>query len=344
MNATLYLDHRHLELSLHGQSLHIHREGELERTLPLRLIEHIVCHASVGIKTSLLANLANQGIGLTCFGGRHARHATHLGPGGTQDVNRRIAQYRLYLDQDQRLGWAIRLMQHKLLQQLRHLHKARRKRPDQRHALSRGIDAMRRQYQQLCTEPPTSIQSLRGIEGSAGRFYFQAYASLFPDSLSFHGRQRRPPPDPVNALLSLGYTLLHGDVQNVIESVGLDPWLGLYHEPAHGRPSLVCDLVEPYRPRIDALVWSLLGSRTLGPEHFGGDTSSDQGSDSDQSSQTPGACLLNKAGRAIFYPLYQAHAREWRTPMRQQMLRIAQAMHSQHKEPATIDTSQDIPF
>lgn len=332
MSGTLYLDQRDLELSLRGKALFIHRDGELNRSLPLNLVQHIVCHSSVAIRTSLLANLAHQGIGLTLFGGRHARLATHLGTSGTQDVNRRLGQYRHYLDPHKRLAWAVRLMQHKLLQQLRLLHKARRERPDLRHPLTQAIARLRDHIQELKQQPPTNLDSLRGIEGSAGRFYFQAYARLFADSLGFRGRQRRPPPDPVNALLSLGYTLLHGDLQQAISSVGLDPMLGLYHEPAHGRPSLVSDLIEPWRPRIDALVWALTRTRVLTADHFTRDKDSP-------------ACLLNKEGRAIFYPLYEANARTWRAPLRRQMLLVAKAMQDPSDRQTTTDTDDDeLPF
>lgn len=333
MAHTLYLDHRNLALDLGGQSLRIHRDGKLERTLPLGLIEHIVCQASVEIKTSLLANLNQHGIGLTCFGGRHGQYSAHLGIAGTRDINRRIGQYRIYLDPQRRLDFSIRLIQHKFAQQMRLLQSARRKRADLRHSLSQGLSAIGSLATQLKQQPPQSIDSLRGIEGAAARFYFQTYASLFADSLGFDGRKRRPPPDPVNALLSLGYTLLHGEMHKTIEGSGLDPWLGLYHQPYHGRASLVCDLVEPWRPRVDTLVWALMRSRTLRPEHFGTDT---------QPAATPAACLLNKEGRAIFYPLYEAHAREWRGPLRRQVLALAQALH-QPQEPWP-ENDDEIPF
>lgn len=342
--TTLYLDRRHLQLSLSGQTLRIHRDGKLERTLPLGLVEHIVCQANVDISTSLLANLAHHGIGLTCFGGRHGQHSAHLGITGTRDINRRIGQYRLYLDTERRLGWSIHLIAHKLLQQLRFLYGARRQRPDLRRPLTKSLATMHQLYQQLRKQPPLSIDSLRGIEGSAARLYFQAYASILPPSFGFQGRQRRPPPDPVNALLSLGYTLLHGEMHKVIEGVGLDPWLGLYHQPYHGRASLVCDLVEPWRPRVDALVWALIRSRTLRQDHFGADSPASAAPSQDWNIQSP--CLLNKAGRALFYPLYEAHAREWRGPVYRQMLALAQIIGHQATQTAVLmpDDADDIPF
>ena len=311
MSGALYLDHRNLALSLQGQALRIHRDGKLERTIPLDFIEQIVLRSSVDLSSSLLANLAHQGVGVTLFGGRHGRYSAHLGVTGTRDVTRRLAQYSLYMDPARRLDWCVRLVAHKLLRQIRLLQTARRRRPDQRLSLTHGLRQLRQLYRNLHQHPPLGVDSLRGIEGGASRIYFKAFACLFPASLDFNGRERRPPPDPVNALLSLGYTLLHGDMQKAVESVGLDPWLGIYHEPAHGRPSLVCDLVEPYRTRIDAMVWSLMRNRVLRDDHFSRDND---------------ACLLNKNGRSIFYPIYESHLKVLRPVFRGVIHQVAVSM------------------
>jgi CRISP-associated protein Cas1 len=312
MNGTLYLDRKNLALSLQSQALRIHHDGKLERTIPLSLIERIVLRASVDLSSSLLANLAHQGIGVTLYGGRHGKYSTHLGVSGTRDVSRRLAQYALYMDPKRRLDWSSRLVAHKLLRQIRLLQNARNRRPDLRRDMTHGLDQLGQHHRKLQDEPPLNIDSLRGIEGSASRIYFKAFVCLFPASLDFNRRERRPPPDPVNALLSLGYTLLHGDMQKAVETVGLDPWLGIYHEPAHGRPSLVCDLVEPYRACIDKVVWSLIRNRILRDDHFNRDGD---------------ACLLNKNGRSIFYPIYESHLKALRPVFRRVVHKVAISMN-----------------
>ncbi len=142
-------------------------------------------------------------------------------------------------------------------------------------------------------ESHLAIASLRGLEGAAARAYFQGLTALFPPALEFSGRNRRPPRDPVNACLSLGYTLLHFDAVRACHLAGLDPLLGFYHRPSFGRESLACDLIEPLRPHLDRQVWHLFRDRTLRDDHF---------------SQDKGACLLGKAGRAAFYQDYESHA------------------------------------
>lgn len=141
------------------------------------------------------------------------------------------------------------------------------------------------------SERADSISSLLGIEGFAARVYFEHFegmikanrdletgASSAAGKLSsadtwlrfdFEGRNRRPPRDPVNAMLSLGYSLLAKDLTIACASVGLDPYLGYYHQPRYGRPSLALDLMEPFRPLVvDSAVISAINNRMIEPKHF----------------------------------------------------------------------------
>ena len=93
---------------------------------------------------------------------------------------------------------------------------------------------------------------LRGIEGTASRAWFDALAATMPTGWTFPGRRKRPPTDPVNALLSLGYTVLYHRIEAACQAWGLDPCVGVLHEYRPGRSSLACDLVEPFRvPAVD---------------------------------------------------------------------------------------------
>ncbi|MEA1966992.1 MAG: CRISPR-associated endonuclease Cas1 [Thermodesulfobacteriota bacterium] len=115
-----------------------------------------------------------------------------------------------------------------------------------------------------------SKDAVRGIEGAGARIYFSVFKRLIRNSdFSFNGRNRRPPLDPVNALLSFVYTLLTNEVLSAIKICGLDPYLGALHEISYGRPSLACDLVEEYRCIIgDRLVLNLLNRKMIKPADF----------------------------------------------------------------------------
>ncbi|MBE1426629.1 CRISPR-associated protein Cas1 [Desulfomicrobium macestii] len=116
----------------------------------------------------------------------------------------------------------------------------------------------------------TDLDFIRGVEGHGSRIYFSAFPDMLrnPD-FTFPGRVKRPPTDPVNALLSFVYSVLTNEVLSAIQRVGLDPYLGSLHEVSYGRPSLACDLVEEWRAFIaDRLVLGLLNRKSISPDNF----------------------------------------------------------------------------
>lgn len=129
-------------------------------------------------------------------------------------------------------------------------------------------------------EAAESLESLLGIEGTAARAYFEEFAGMIkpgddPEtsttgfSFDFEGRNRRPPRDPVNALLSLAYSMLAKDLTIACYAVGFDPYMGFYHQLRHGRPALALDLMEPFRPLIaDSAVLSAVNTRMVTGKDF----------------------------------------------------------------------------
>jgi CRISP-associated protein Cas1 len=114
------------------------------------------------------------------------------------------------------------------------------------------------------------VETLRGIEGAGTRIYFESFKHFLRNSaFTFEGRNRRPPLDPVNALLSFVYTMLTNETLSAIKISGLDPYLGALHEISYGRPSLACDLVEEYRCFLgDRLVLGLINRKVIDPGDF----------------------------------------------------------------------------
>jgi len=151
-----------------------------------------------------------------------------------------------------------------------------------------------------------SLDELLGIEGNAARVYFQNFAGMikvdrepFADtdmnsefrSFDFKQRNRRPPRDPVNALLSLAYSVLAKDVAIVSHTVGFDPYLGFFHQPRFGRASLALDLMEPFRPLIaDSAVLTAINTRMIASRDF---------------IRAGSAVALRPAGRKVFFRAYE---------------------------------------
>lgn len=122
----------------------------------------------------------------------------------------------------------------------------------------------------ICGNGVTDLDRLRGLEGAGTRIYYGTFGGLIknPD-FRFNGRNRRPPLDPVNALLSFVYTLLTNEVLSAVKASGLDPYMGALHEVSYGRPSLACDLVEEYRCWLgDRMVLGLINRKMLSPADF----------------------------------------------------------------------------
>ena len=149
-------------------------------------------------------------------------------------------------------------------------------------------------------EAAAGLEELLGLEGYAARLYFGEFSGMIKleeeadpaqFSFDFEKRNRRPPRDPVNALLSLAYSVLTKDLTIACYAVGFDPYLGFYHQPRFGRPALALDLMEPFRPLVaDSVVLSAINTRMVTSKDF---------------VKTGDAVSLNPAGRKGFFRAYE---------------------------------------
>jgi CRISPR-associated protein Cas1 len=183
----------------------------------------------------------------------HGRYRGRIVGTGTGHVVLRLAQYDALRDPGRTLALAKAIVRGKTVNQRAFLLRAIREGRDGDRLRPAAI-AMRATMERVTR--CEGLGETRGCEGAAAAAYFRVFGALLTaPGFRFDGRNRRPPMDPVNALLSLGYTLLANVVEAAVHVVGLDPYLGALHAPEHGRPSLVCDLQEEFRaPVVDALV------------------------------------------------------------------------------------------
>ena len=281
----LYVDRQGLELRLNDGVVELRADGERLRTVPAKLLERVVLRADTRLSSATLAGLADIGVGVLALGGRGGQRVAHMLGQPHGDARARIAQCQRVNDEAWASAWSRQIVRAKLRGQTRMLRHAQESRLDLRKPLGDAVATLHRALESLPAAQDRA--SLRGLEGAGAAAYFRGYKVLFAPALGFEARRRRPPPDPVNACLSLGYTLLQAQAVQACWSAGLDPMVGFLHLPLHGRASLACDLVEPWRAQVDAWVWQQFRERLLRPEHFGQDGA--------------GACLMGKAARAHFY-------------------------------------------
>lgn len=295
--GTVIIDRRGTKLEYQSGALLIREPDARPKSIPLARVERLVINGSVSLDSNLLTQLASLGGSVLLLPGRGAQRGSHLHSAGHGDALRRLGQYRLSLNEPRRLHWARRLVAMRLTGAERLLRTALTIRPERRLALVRGGKHLARLRGRACHAE--RLASLRGLEGGATAAFYRAYGELFAATLAFNGRNRRPPRDPVNAALSLGYTLVHSDALRAIAQAGLDPMLGVLHDWSHNRDSLACDLTEVARPRVERLVWRLFAERQLRAESF---------------SREGEGIRMNKAAQATFYAAYEAQAtvhRRW---------------------------------
>ena len=291
--TTLYLDRKGLEVRLDGSALALYEGDVRVNTVPLALLDRVVVRAETSLSSSVLGAMSEAGCPSLILSGRHGHRMATVQGRSHNDAAIRLAQYSATLDRGFRLAWARRFVGAKLGKAQRFLERALAQRSDRSKEIFDALETIRPLRDRVNTDA-ASTESLRGMEGAAQAAYFRAYGSLFPESLGFRTRNRRPPRDAVNACLSLAYTLIHFEAMRVAYAAGRDPFLGFFHEIAFGRESLACDLIEPLRPSVDAWVWQEFRTRELRPEHFKVDK---------------GACLLQKTGRARFYEHFEEFVR-----------------------------------
>lgn len=305
--TTLYIDRRDALIEANDGTLLVRgAEGTLARA-PLAAVERVVLRGPASVTTGAIAAITAQGAALLVLSGRHGRIAGMMNGTAHADAAIRLGQFRLALDPVARTAIARVVLRHKLLGQHRLLAEGLRRRPDRRRLLLRGQAGLAEALLKLREAEPLSAAHIMGIEGAAAAVYFEAFGAMLPPSAGFAGRNRRPPRDPANALLSLAYTLAHLEAVAAAQRAGLDPAVGFLHALFPGRESLACDLVEPLRPFCERLVWRMFADETLRASHFTRDGE---------------ACLLGKAGRLTFYAAWE----EAVSPLRRKLRRGLQPL------------------
>ena len=298
---TLYIDRRDTRLDVDRERILVHSPS-LPRPLSIAFtyLSSIVISAKTQLHSHVLLACASRGIPVIILDPRSCEsHAQYIPP-SSKVVHRKIKQFEV-LDQDgRRLGYAKQLVYSQALQQYKLIRYWFKNREIEQTNQDQLIERLKTIIKMINT--CQSLEQLRGLEGASAKIIFYTMSLLVPAWCKFKGRNRRPPRDPINVLLSLSYSLIYAECTRALTAHAIDPMLGFYHEPVHGRYSLACDLTERIRTDIEKWVIQLILEEHLRPPHF---TSSEQY-----------PCVLNKDGRAIFYPLWERRFKVWKKYIR----------------------------
>ena len=313
-----------------GSRVHVAKErlivdapdGLPQMSIPRRMVSRIVLTGNVGLSAGARSWALYNDIDVLCLSRRGTYLGQLAGPRSTANAQRLLRQAEFAADEEARLPLARNIVRAKLRNQLHVLHRlARREREgsadgsagatmgggmevcgnagatlaDRRIGVV-GLEAACRDIRYIMADLPdaASVEEIMGMEGAASNVYFACVAGLLPPEVSFPCRSRRPPKDMANAALSYAYSLLLGECTAALFAAGLEPSLGVLHASTDKRPSLSLALMEEFRPLlVDRMVFGLLRSRRLRPEHAG---PSDDGA----------GVWLNKDGKKTVVDGYEA--------------------------------------
>jgi CRISPR-associated protein Cas1 len=261
----LYLNTQGMRVGKSGEVLQIREKDTLKQEVRLGEVCQVNLMGNVQISTQAVQALCEAGVPICYYsqGGWFYGITSGL---NTKNVFTRRAQFRLAEEEWFARSFARALVSGKIRNQRTMLQRNHIE-PD-----AAALGGLKRLAESA--ERAASMEELLGIEGSAARIYFGAFAGMIKVegssetgfAFEFDGRNRRPPRDAVNALLSLGYSLLAKDLTITCYAVGFDPYVGFYHQPRFGRPALALDLMEPFRPLIaDSAVLSAINTRMVTP-------------------------------------------------------------------------------
>ena len=269
--ATLYVVTEGAYLHRDGQAAVIEIDGRTAARIPLHLVDSIAAFGRVMVSPQLMQYCAEQRIAIN-FLTTDGRLMARVDAPGSGNVLLRRAQYRQADNGEFALGLGRAIVAGKVQNSRQNLLRSARDLADPPASESLRRAANRMEPILDAVAKASSLDGLRGQEGDAARVYFDHFSLTTPgapEALRFSGRTRRPPLDPVNALLSLFYSILAHDCTAALVATGLDPSVGFFHQDRPGRPSLALDLMEEFRaPLVDRFVMTLINRQQVSPEDF----------------------------------------------------------------------------
>jgi CRISPR-associated protein Cas1 len=299
--AVLYLQAPGSHVGKRSEHLVVRKDGAEIQRVPIAAIRQVVVFGNVQVSTQALECLATLEIPVVYMTG-YGRFIAALQPAPTKNVLLRVNQYRLFSDPPRALALARAVVKAKVSNQRTLLMRCLRSRPlddGGNGEASRGSDepAARDMADLLHRlERVADPAVLLGTEGQAAALYFSQFPRMLKapapgHTFDFTSRNRRPPRDPVNALLSFGYAMLLKDCFSALCTVGFDPYCGFFHAGRHGKPSLALDLMEEFRAVIaDSVALTLINTGSLAPRDF---------------LVWREACQLTEDGRKRFFQAYE---------------------------------------
>ncbi len=285
--SILYLHHNGDKLRYRTNRFIIERDEKCAFSIPFSEVYSVVVVGNVEVTTPALHHIFKLGIDMTYLS-VHGNFYGKIYESHSKNVPLKIAQYRKADDKNFCLKMACAFANGKIHNQytvLKRFFRNHNQKMDESDA-GRLKSAIKR------LNSVNSIEQLRGIEGSCSVLYFKLLNSILPEEFKFKNRNRRPPLDRFNSLINFTYSLLEHELFSALNVAGLDPYIGYLHSPEYGRPSLVFDIMEEFRPSFaDAFSLMLVNKNIIKPDDF--------------HKEGNGGIYLNDDARALFFKQYE---------------------------------------
>jgi CRISPR-associated protein Cas1 len=262
--ANLYITEQGAVLRKTGDRLIVQKEDETLLDIPCCKVDAVLIFGNVQFTTQAVHELFEHGIEMAILT-RTGRLIGHITSPATKNIELRVEQFKKYGDEGFKFNFSKTIVRGKIMNSLQALRSFSYNHPEV--DLNDEIGGMERVEKNL--DQQSTVEALNGVEGTAARYYFSGFSKMILGGFVFDGRRKHPAPDPINALLSLGYTMVFNEISSLLDGLGFDPYLGYYHKVDYGRPSLASDLLEEFRaPVADRLTLRLINDKMLSLEDF----------------------------------------------------------------------------
>lgn len=264
----IYVKEQGAYIRLQGEQIAVVKGQNSLLEIPIHSVDNIMVLGNVQVTTQAMARLLANGTDISYFtyGGKYIGHTVSE---RSKNIFLRFAQYELYNDTNKRLALAKIIVKNKIINQINLIKSFHW----ERETYDYKKDVIQLEAVKKTLEEKSANNEVMGIEGLCSNIYFQCFRHMLKCNFSFEKRSRRPPRDPVNAILSLTYTFLTKDMCTIIEGESFEAYLGFLHGIRYGRKSLALDLIEEWRqPVADRLVLRLFNKKMLSESDFKEDT------------------------------------------------------------------------
>ncbi|MBN1271079.1 MAG: CRISPR-associated endonuclease Cas1 [Candidatus Aminicenantes bacterium] len=261
--AFLYLTEQGSYLRKVGDRIIVKKDEKVLLDVPCHKIDAVLIFGNVQFSTQLIGKLLKQGIELALLT-KNGRLKGQITSPATKNITLRMNQFDRYRDDKFRLDLSRTIVSAKIRNCVNIIKSFSYNHPEI------DFDKEIRLLLPLIKKARKAgeFSTLLGDEGIAGRYYWQSFRKMILGEFYFHGRQKNPPPDPVNALLSLGYTMVYNEILSLLDGIGFDPFLGYFHQTRYGHASLASDILEEFRACVDRFTLSLINNKVFSPLDF----------------------------------------------------------------------------